>query len=212
MARNFVVARPQEADASRMAEIHIAAMDANPLLHAQCPTPESLRSLQRFLEAYYAEQLRDPSSGVLIARDPGTGVISGFAKWNSPSHPEKVKLESGSPTAVEGCQRKFLDRYVELAEKAKRRCFGDQPCYSISFVCTDPAHQGKGVGTLLTQKVLELAMRDRLPVYLESTDVAIHMYRKLGFRAIDEIQMEIPRPTSGETTITYREVCMVWQP
>lgn len=133
MARNFVVARPQEADASRMAEIHIAAMDANPLLHAQCPTPESLRSLQRFLEAYYAEQLRDPSSGVLIARDPGTGVISGFAKWNSPSHPEKVKLESGSPTAVEGCQREFLDRYVELAEKAKRRCFGDQPCYSMSW-------------------------------------------------------------------------------
>ncbi|KAL2166109.1 hypothetical protein VTG60DRAFT_3292 [Thermothelomyces hinnuleus] len=212
MARNFVVTRPQEADAPRIAEIHLAAMDANPLLHAQFPASESLKSLQQFLEADTAEQLRDPSSGVLIARDPETGVIAGFAKWNSPSHPEMVKLESGSLRDLEGCRREFLDRYVSLAEEARERCFGDQPCYCISFVCTDPAYQGQGVGTLLTRKVLELAKTDGLQVYLESTDVAIPMYQKLGFRVIDEFQMKIPGPTSDEITVSYREVCMVWQP
>ncbi|KAL2162062.1 hypothetical protein VTH06DRAFT_7847 [Thermothelomyces fergusii] len=211
MARNFVVSRPQEADAPRIAQIHVAAMDANPLLHAQFPTSEGLKSLQRYLEAHTTEQLRDPSSGILVARDTETGVITGFVKWNSPSHPE-VKLERGSLRDIEGCRPELLDRYVALVEEAKKRCFGDQPCYSISFLCTDPAYQGQGIGTLLTRKVLELAKTDKLPVYLESTEVAMPIYQRLAFRAIDEIQMKILGPTGGESTVTYREVCMVWQP
>ena len=129
MARDFVISRPLEADAPRIAEIHLAAMDANPLLHAQFPARESLQSVRRFLEAYTAGQLRSPDSGVLVARDPETGAIAGFAKWDSPSHPEDVKLESGELRYLEGCRREFLDGYAALAEDAKKRCFGDEPCY-----------------------------------------------------------------------------------
>lgn len=132
MARNFVVTRPQEADAPRIAEIHLAAMDANPLLHAQFPAPDSREALRRFLEEYAAEELRDPASGVLVAREPDTGAIAGFAKWNSPSHPESVKLESGDMRTLEGCQPEFLDGYVALAEEAKKRCFDEGGCYCMS--------------------------------------------------------------------------------
>jgi hypothetical protein len=133
MARNFDVTRPQEADAPRIAEIHLAAMDSNPLLHAQFPAPDSREALGRFLEAYAAEELRDPAaSGVLVAREPETGAIAGFAKWDSPSHPENVKLESGEMRDLEGCRREFLDGYVALAEAAKKRCFGEEGCYCMS--------------------------------------------------------------------------------
>ncbi|KAL2197858.1 hypothetical protein P885DRAFT_68073 [Corynascus similis CBS 632.67] len=202
--------RPQDADAPRIAEIHLAAMDANPLLHAQFPAPESLKSLQRFLEVNTVEQLRDPSTGVLVARDPETGIIAGFVKWSSPSHPEKTKLESGDLRDLKGCRPEFLECYVSLAEEAKKRCFGNQPCYYINFICTDPAYQGQGAGTLLTREVLGMAEADGLRAYLESTEVAIPMYQKLGFRVIEGFQMEIPRP--DEYSVSYREACMVWYP
>ncbi|KAK4149069.1 hypothetical protein C8A00DRAFT_47244 [Chaetomidium leptoderma] len=212
MARDFVVTRPQEPDAPRIAEIHLAAMDANPLLHAQFPAPESLKALEQFLEAYTVQQLRDSGSGVLVARDVDTGVVVGFAKWDSPTHPENVKLESGDMRYLEGCQRAFLDGYASLAEEAKRRCFPDQACYRLSFVCTDPAYQGLGAGSLLTRKVLEMAAVDGLPVYLESTEVAVPMYEKLGFKVIDGFEMKITRPGSTDSEDIYKESCMAWHP
>jgi hypothetical protein len=57
-----------------------------------------------------------------------------------------------------------------------------------------------------------MAAADRMPVYLESTEVAVPMYEKLGFKAIDGFEMRIPRPGSAELTQVYREACMVWYP
>jgi hypothetical protein len=131
MARDFLVERPDESDALRIAEIHLAAMDSSPLLHVQFPSPESRKALQQFLSQHTAEQLRDPASGVLVARDPETSVIVAFVKWSSPSHPENTKLESGDIRNLEGCRREYLDRYAALAEEAKMTCFGDKPCYRM---------------------------------------------------------------------------------
>ncbi|GAB1315814.1 N-acetyltransferase domain-containing protein [Madurella fahalii] len=215
MARNYtyVVARPLEADASRIAEIHVAAMDSNPLLHAQFPTSDSLVALQRFLEADTADRLRNPTSGFLVARDPEAGTIAGFVRWDSPSHPEHVKLESGSLRNLEGCRREFLDEYSSRAAEAKRRSFCDNPCYCLSFVCVDPLLQGRGTGSLLARKVLEMADADGLPVYLECTEVAVPMYEKLGFRGIDSFEMRVPRyGLAGQGDVVYRELCMTWYP
>ncbi len=294
MAR-FATSRPETVDAARIAEIHRVAMDSNPLLHVQFPTKESLVALEEFLTAHTAATLRNPTSGVLVARDSDTGAIVSFAKWSSPSHPEETKLESGDLQQYsEGCCREALDQYIALAEEAKARSFGDKPCYrelpligfrrgkciatvwshfhamyagcgicsdiprpreprlfsfflsiadlvwiflrfaasELSFICTDPAFQGQGAGSLLTRKVMEMAREDGLPVYLESTDVAAPMYTRLGFHTIDRFEMVIPsRPSTNgrpegvvegrqeqdrdslaaETT-TYAEACMVWYP
>lgn len=89
------------------------------------------------------------------------------------------------------------------------------------------------MGTLLTRKVVEMAAADGLPVYLESTMLAVPMYEKLGFKAIGSFEMDIPPPLRrvtgsdggglGEShgaelekekapSCVYREVCMVWRP
>ncbi|KAK4195224.1 hypothetical protein QBC40DRAFT_186336 [Triangularia verruculosa] len=212
MGHDIVITRPSEADAGRIAEIHIAAMDPNPLLHAQFPTPKSLEELHRFLEAETLDEIRDPVSGVLVSRDGPAGPVTGFVKWTSPSHPQDVKLEKSDIVHLEGCCRQFLDEYGSRAEEAKERSVGDKPCYRLSFVCTDPQHQGRGIGTLLTRRVLEMAERDHLPVYLESTDVAVSIYERLGFRSIDSFEMRIPRRGSDTETVLYKEECMVWYP
>lgn len=212
MALEFIVKRPFVDDAGRIAEIHIVAMDSNSLLHAQFPTPDSIKAVTSFLEAETADVIRDPATGILVAQDPETGKVAGFVRWTSPSHPEDIKLESGDLQYLEGCRREFLNEYTSVAEAAKERSVGDKPCYRISFVCTDPTYQGRGAGTLLTRKLLEMAERDDLPVYLESTKVAVPMYEKLGFRAIGTFQMIIPRPTAPGLSETYEEVCMIWHP
>ncbi|KAK0617327.1 hypothetical protein B0T14DRAFT_435023 [Immersiella caudata] len=205
MARyeNFTIATPSLAEAARIADIHIAAMDANPLLHAQFPTPASLAAARKFLMRYTASQLGSATPGVLVARERETERAVGFAKWDSPSHREEVKLESGELQDVEGCQREYLDRYVMLAEDAMKRCFGERDCYRLSFVCIDPEYQGRGAGSQLTRRVLDMAATDQLPVYLESTENAVPMYERYGFKAVDSFEMDIP---GG---LKYREVCMV---
>ena len=83
----------------------------------------------------------------------------------------------------------------------------------VSFVCIDPLHQGKGAGSQLTRRVLDMAAADSLPVYLESTMNAVCMYEKFGFSVIDSFEMEIPAPPgSAEAVDVYREVCMVLLP
>lgn len=46
---------------------------------------------------------------------------------------------------------------------------------------TDPVHQGRGAAKMLTRWGLERAVKEGLPVYLESTINAIPLYVKLGF-------------------------------
>ena len=51
----------------------------------------------------------------------------------------------------------------------------------MTFVGTDPNHQGRGAATILTKWGLDRAEKDRIPVYLESTMNAVALYQKLGF-------------------------------
>ncbi|KAK3692818.1 hypothetical protein B0T22DRAFT_495841 [Podospora appendiculata] len=210
----------RDEDAARIAEIHVAAMDSNLLLHAQFPTPESLRRFQTFLAGYYQPASDGSfesvvaSEGVLLARDPESGAIASFAKWDR-CRVAATKLEAGELRDLEGCRREFLDGYALLAEEAKKRSFGGEAreCYQLALVCTDPAYQGQGAGMLLTRRVLGMAAAEGLPVYLESTIMAVSLYERLGFKAIDAFEMKIPgRSGSIETGEVYREVCMVWSP
>ncbi len=127
MAKQFDILRPSATDAPRIAAIHLAAMSSNPLLHAQFPTPSSLAALERFLTTYAAAQLQDPpgsgaGGGALIARDPATGEIAAFARWDSPREPEGEMLE-GEIGGLEGCRREFLEGYAVRVEEARRVCF-----------------------------------------------------------------------------------------
>lgn len=99
------------------------------------------------------------------------------------------------------------DRFLRGSER--RRANGLSA--DLSFVCIDPAYQGRGAGKLLSKSVLDLAEKDGLPVYLESTDVAVRMYEKLRFRRVDKFEMMVPsRGGTGEEI--YEEVCMIWEP
>ncbi|OIW24855.1 hypothetical protein CONLIGDRAFT_684761 [Coniochaeta ligniaria NRRL 30616] len=192
-------------------------MDGNPLLHVQFPSTAALEGLKTFLEGDLIRELKEPKAGILVARDPITNDIVSYARWDDPPSgggQDGAKLETGELRNLKGCRREFLERYAALAGETKKRAVGDTPCYHLTFVCTDPMFQGLGAGTLLTRHILMKAKADRMPVYLESTLDAVHMYERLGFKRLDKMQMGIPQRGGDpdELSELYEEVCMVWWP
>ncbi|KAL2259373.1 hypothetical protein VTK26DRAFT_6977 [Humicola hyalothermophila] len=226
----FVVSEPLEADAARIAQIHLAAMHPNPLLHAQFPTREARRNLERFLEEEHtAKHLRRRSrgcrggGGFLVARDPATDVVAAFMRWESPPGEEKhgdgedgEKLEASEGIrAIEGAQPEYLDEYARVATEAKNACFGGVRCYHLLFLCTDPAYEGQGAGSLLLRRVMDLAAADLVPVYLECTDQTVPFYEKRGFTVLQGFRVPLPPPgTLGSVSRSafYEELCMAWYP
>ncbi|KUI69319.1 Mycothiol acetyltransferase [Cytospora mali] len=202
---------PSEADVGRIAEIHLAAMNSNILLHAQFPTSQALQNLEPFLASLTISQLKDPKVGVLVARHPQLHDIISFIKWDLPVLEGHFEEGIQDFKWSDGCCQKYLDEYAFLAEQAKQRAIGDLLCYRVTFVCTDPRWQGHGAGSVLTRKVMGEARAIGMPVYLESTLEAVKMYETLGFEQLDEFEMVIPK-RDGSGTQRYKEVCMLWRP
>jgi ribosomal protein S18 acetylase RimI-like enzyme len=66
----------------------------------------------------------------------------------------------------------------------------DQPHYYLGILGTDPAQQGKGVGSALLQPILERCDNEGLGAYLESSKESnIPFYRRHGFEVTGEVHM-----------------------
>jgi hypothetical protein len=126
-----------EADVECIASIHLAAFDSNPLLHAQFPTPSSLKGLHTSLSQDALSTIwKGESSGkiVLVVRETAADDrIIGFAKWDLPQTSEGIF--HSDITWPEGCRQEYLDEYIEKAESAKNRVIGDNPCYRKTYTC-----------------------------------------------------------------------------
>lgn len=125
---------PTANDCGRMAEIHVRAMETNPLLHAQFPTSESIRRLEVFLAEHYASIItpRSPArSRVLVARHLPSRQVAGFAAWDVPAEEmaEEEKLESGDIASLEGCQKQYLEDYAALSAGAAVELLKGEKCY-----------------------------------------------------------------------------------
>jgi ribosomal protein S18 acetylase RimI-like enzyme len=51
----------------------------------------------------------------------------------------------------------------------------------------DPEFQGKSIASNLVKWGLEKADRDQVPAYLESTPVALGLYKRLGFKVLRKL-------------------------
>ncbi len=61
------------------------------------------------------------------------------------------------------------------------------------------------------QEELARARADGMPVYLESSAVAIGVYEKLGFEAIDGFKRRIAQArATPSASAVYAEICMLW--
>lgn len=72
----------------------------------------------------------------------------------------------------------------------KRHAKADEPHWYIPFIGTDPAAQGKGLGSALLAHVLARADAEGRPAYLEATSPRNKLlYHRHGFEEVDELRV-----------------------
>jgi hypothetical protein len=147
----FDIIVPSKGDAEELASLHITAMDANLLMHAQFPNDAARQFFHSWLCKDTQDHIANDNMGVLIAQDSDTGKIASFVKWNAqrPNENEEHEPDENIP---ECCRREYLDTYAELTKKARRQVLGDQPHYRKSLThslhfCL--ARSGTGQASLL---------------------------------------------------------------
>ena len=119
-----------ESDASRIADIHMAAFGSNPLFLAQFPTPAIRHQLRSRIAQKAADDIRDPYVAVLVIRDQKQ-VVS-FAKWSLPVEASAIYVEA--PWVwPEGTDLAVLEQWTEMVEGAKQRALGGLPAYRRLF-------------------------------------------------------------------------------
>lgn len=140
-------------DASRIAEIHMAAFISNEMLLAQFPTPAVRDALKKSIELKALADMDDSKTTVLVVRCPSAedvsedaaeqgrieqgrshcdhrprGKVIAFAKWANPVSTEDNYTE---PPWIwpAGTDLKILQDWTEVTEQAQMRAVGDAPCY-----------------------------------------------------------------------------------
>jgi ribosomal protein S18 acetylase RimI-like enzyme len=141
----------------------------------------------RYAKRFFGWQLRRliDQEQVHVAQDG-----SGAALWALPgrwreSTWQAAKLFVSLLPAV-GAQFPVAARGIERVEKRHP----SEPHLYLAVLGTDPAAQGRGIGTALMRPGLELCDRDGLPAYLESSkERNVAFYSRFGFRVTEEIPM-----------------------
>jgi ribosomal protein S18 acetylase RimI-like enzyme len=118
----------------------------------------------------------------------------GAALWAPPGKPEPGLRDLWflCPLVPDllGLGRSFPDAARLLAEVTRRR--PSQPHWYLATIGTDPASQGRGVGTALLRSVLDRCDEEGLPAYLESSkERNLAFYGRQRFEVTGELQ--VPR-------------------
>ena len=116
-------------DASRIADVHMAAFSSNALLLAQFPTPAIRDQLRECIAKKAEDDIRDPNIAVLVARDHGK-IIS-FAKWSLPVSTTKMYVESPWHWPGE-TNFSVLNEWAEKIDQAQQNILGGVSSYRKS--------------------------------------------------------------------------------
>ena len=143
------------------------------------------RKRLRQAERFWAIRLKymAPQEQVYVTDD-----LSGVAAWTLPGRWHVSWRETGElGRMMLGYRLPLLFTGLQRLEKAHPH---NPHSFYLAVLGTDPAHQGKGIGTALMAPVLELCERDRVPAYLESSkERNIDFYARFGFRVTEEVQL-----------------------
>ncbi len=121
----------------------------------------------------------------LVYTTPG---FEGAAVW-APVGEWKVPFSSivkYTPRFVKLYGKLFISNLMLLGDLEKKH--PKEPHYYLEFIGTDPAHQGKGVGTALMEPVLAKADEEGVGAYLESSKESnLAFYNRFGFQTREVI-------------------------
>jgi len=115
---------------------------------------------------------------------------AGAAMWDPPDKwriPLREQLAAG-PSLIRAMGARTFTGMRALAEVEKKH--PREPHWYLAVLGTEPASQGKGIGSALMQPILDRCDSEGLPAYLESSkDTNIPFYSRHGFEVTGEIKI-----------------------
>jgi ribosomal protein S18 acetylase RimI-like enzyme len=181
------VRKATEADVDALARSLARAFHDDPVISWMIPDDEKRLRLGPFGFATWLKSIYMPKGEVYTDT-----ARSGGALWAPPG---KWRMSVGlqvrlAPRMLRlfGLRRTpLILRGLAVLDKSHP---DDQPHYYLGILGTDPAHQGKGVGSALLQPILERCDNEGLGAYLESSKESnIPFYRRHGFEVTGEVHM-----------------------
>ena len=130
----------------------------------------------RFFEIMGKMQLKHEH----VYRTPGSEAAAVWAppgEWKVPP----VDIVKNSPGLIRVFGRRLIPN-LKILDAMEKNHPSDLHYY-LEFIGTDPAHQGKGLGTALMQPMIERCDREGVGAYLESSKESnVAFYNRFGFQ------------------------------
>jgi GNAT superfamily N-acetyltransferase len=169
-----------EGDHDRAVATIVDAFHRDPLWSWICPDPLRRREQHAAIFGLYVASAL-PNEGVWMTDPAGSAV----AVFTPPGLPE---LSAEAEARLEPLLRQMLGAHaaavLETLERFEAAIPERPPFFYVSFLGTDPASRGQGLGMGLLAEILERADSEGHPTYLESTNPANNpRYERRGFRA-----------------------------
>ena len=179
--------RATVADVPRLASALARAFQDDPVACWSCPA-DALRP--RMLERFYRTRLRQLLREDEIWADPALG---GAALW---APPQRWRTSAREDAELARCllTPRLLHRlplvvrgFIGVVERHHPRT---PPHWYLAILGTEPAAQGRGIGSALLAPVLARCDEDGVGAYLESSKRRnIDFYARHGFRVTGELRL-----------------------
>jgi len=188
----LIVERMARSDRAQAVVTLSRAFQDDPLLCFLVPDPVSrARALPTFMSSVLVDAA--PFGEVWVARQGLT--ITSVAGWLPPgAYPRGRGRETTSVVrdlrSAHRLGRRALSgiRIYSAIDRVHSRV--DEPHWYLAAVGTDPAWQGRGVGSALVAQILQRVDKDGMRAYLETTKSEnVPWYRRHGFEVVTEIHV-----------------------
>jgi GNAT superfamily N-acetyltransferase len=167
------------------------AFHDDPMFNFLVPNPLSrARATLTFIGSRVADAV--PFDEIWVARR-ATAIV-GVAAWLPPAaYPRSTRREIANlardlPSVPRLGRRTLAGMRIEAAVAHAHRAVTD-PHWYLGLLGSDPAFQGRGIGTSLLTPVIRRCDTDRLPAYLETQKADnVPWYERLGFQVVEKLE------------------------
>lgn len=172
-------------------QIRTATWDDEPRIAALMALAFANDPYVRWLLPDPLDYLRSSEKHVRLSAAPafenGTAYVIGDFAGASVCLPPGTNINRTHENDADTPETNVPAEFDELISKSAAYC-PDTLHWLLAFIVVDPAQQGKGLGTAILKHTLDQCDRDKLPTFLESTNIAnTTLYKRFGFKLLAKV-------------------------
>lgn len=129
--------------------------------------------------------------------------LAGFSVWKFVEPSQSSDLAALQAKLTPESRETLLSRFFLQMYKTRESYMAEKTYYWLKLLCIDPAHQRRGVGSLLLTWGLQKASEQNIDAFLESSPMGIGTYHKAGFQIVAWDSVPEPRSPTGKVEWPY---------